>query len=72
MSDRLAAMLELAAMRDGLVVRLFVTAAATLISAGLLRVAPFPPRLRSLLINTQAAAALLGWVMLLVIVGFLA
>lgn len=71
MNDRLVAVLELAALRDATVLRLFFAAAVALISHGAVQLAPFPRSLRTVLLNIQAGALILVWVVVLVILGFM-
>lgn len=69
MNEQLAAMLELAALRDSFVIRLFVIAAVVLISTELLRRAPISHRTLRVLMMIQRAALLLAWIALLVVLG---
>jgi hypothetical protein len=69
MNEQLAAMLELAALRDTFVIRLFVVAAVVLISTELLRRAPISHRTLRVLLMVQRAAFLLAWITVLVVLG---
>ena len=61
MNDQLRAMLDLAAMRDAMVVKLFLTAAGVLMSYGLLHAARFPVGIREKLIRLQLGVLLMAW-----------
>lgn len=66
MNERLAAMLAMAALRDGLVVKAALAVGIALLSVVMLQSAPFPSRTRTALIIIQDAALLFGWIALLV------
>jgi hypothetical protein len=67
MNERLAAMMELARMRDALVLKLLIVSGVLLVSAGALHASNFKPQLRAALIHLQAAIVLTAWLLLFVI-----
>ena len=69
MNEKLAAVLQLAAMRDALVTKLFIGAAVLLLSYGALRAASIPPAIRDFVLGLQMFFFMALWFGLLL--GFL-
>lgn len=69
MNPQLQAMLEMAAVRDALVVWMLAAVAAVLLSVGLLRAATLPRGVQTVMVNAQLVILLAAWIAMLVLVG---